>query len=704
MRIGRKNSPLVLLTVLAVLSTASDLQSILSQESRQHDVTVTLKLIQVYVTDKQGNPVTDLRLDDFKIYDNQKLQNVTEFERYLLFPSDASRESQPEQTDIDSSGVSDENMNRKFFLFFDLANNNPKGFLKAQQAALHFIDTQLHPSDEVGVLSFSVMKGLSLHEYLTKDRQAIRTVIAQMRNEGLVGRAENFEAMIWRELEGQSALDASQPSMPIKKSLPAHLGGRPQKPGLDDPAFYGGFAADHIGKRNQLKSITRVMFSKLIDLSKALRYIPGNKHILLFSSGTPYSLLYGISSSTSGPGTFDRLLMDRYEDMLRELSNANTAVFSLNTEDNVADINVPSHMKGEDTLRKISRDTGGKFLGNVQNYADILDTVQKFTGSYYVLGYYVDESWDGRYHTIKVNVSRPGCKVFAQRGYFNPKVYAKYSDMEKRLHLIDLALSERPLLQTPIDIPAKAVICTPGGEPGICLMARIPGDKIREKIGKEAELYFLVFDEKDNIIELKRKAVEQSPLEGKEALYYSLLPLPPGAYKTSIVMRDMQTGESAVGRCASEIPETAEQGLQLLPPLLLAPGKTDLYVRGYVPTSMNADFPLLDCFPFDPAQYTPILDEIPKDTKTIQAVLCCSLGNLTKPLLKFEASLIEGSSYQITNIPVAIVSGRKEGGRGTLLAELQMPDLTAGEYILLISAEDVSSKARAETAVTINVY
>ena len=253
-------------------------------------------------------------------------------------------------------------------------------------------------------------------------------------------------------------------------------------------------------------------------------------------------------------------------------------------------MNLPAHQKGEVTLRRMSHDTGGKFVGNVQNYAQILDTVQKFTGSYYVLGYYVDESYDGRYHNIKVEVSRPRSQVFAQRGYFNPKVFSKYSAMEKELHLIDLALSERPLLQTPIDIPMKALACPLEGEPGICLLAQMPGEKIREKIGKEAEIFFLVFDDKDNIVELKRKAVEQSALRRKKALYYSLMSLPPGTYKTRIIIRDMQTGESAVGRDMVEIPEPVEQGLQLLPPLLLAPGKTDLYVRGYIPKSLNTGF------------------------------------------------------------------------------------------------------------------
>ena len=652
---------------------------------------VTLKLIQVYVTDKDGNPVTDLKPDDFVVHDNKKLQKITDFEQYKLASPTEMLQPQPEIKDIESSTPIKGFMSRKFFLFFDLANNNTKGFMKAQQAALHFIDTQLQPSDEVSILSFSVLKGLTLHEYFTKDRQAIRNVVKQIGSMGRVGRAENFEAIIWRELSGVEALDTSQASR----------------------ASSGNKLFSRLG-RLEHKNLIKHMLLKITDLAKALRYIPGHKHILFFSQGIPYSLIHGIQVGTTGiqVGTqvetkdlgLDTFLLNKYEEMLKELSNANTTVFSMNTEALATDMNVPEHYKGELTLRRISQYTGGKFLGNVQNYTELLDTVQVFTGSYYVLGYYVGESYDGRYHNIKVRVSRPGCKVFAQRGYFNPKMFSKYSDMEKEIHLIDLALSERSLLQTPLDIPMNAIPCPLEGEQGICLLAQIPGEKIREKIGKDAEIFFLVFDEKDNIVEFKRNEVEQSVLKGKKALYYSLLPLPQGTYKTSIVMRDMQTGESAVGRDKVEIPKKQEQGLQLLSPLLLAPGKTDLYIRGYVPKSIKANFPLLDYFPFDPEQYAPFFGEIPKNTQKIQAVLCCSMRNLTKPVLKFEATLIENSSGHESFLPVSILFGTKEGEEAKLFAEFTMPELTAGEYILRITAFGNSSQDRSQTAVSLWVY
>ena len=43
------------------------------------------------------------------------------------------------------------------------------------------------------------------------------------------------------------------------------------------------------------------MMLRFIDLSKALRYIPGHKHIVLFSSGIPYSLIHGIETNDPFP-------------------------------------------------------------------------------------------------------------------------------------------------------------------------------------------------------------------------------------------------------------------------------------------------------------------------------------------------------------------------------------------------------------------
>lgn len=71
-------------TALLLLQAAG---SVLAQQAPlRHEVSVTLKLVQVYVTDKSGRPVADLTRDDFRVFDGGKRVAVTEFERHeVLF-------------------------------------------------------------------------------------------------------------------------------------------------------------------------------------------------------------------------------------------------------------------------------------------------------------------------------------------------------------------------------------------------------------------------------------------------------------------------------------------------------------------------------------------------------------------------------------------------------------------------------------------
>jgi len=54
--------------LLAFVSLYPSVLAQAPQEELQHEVTVTLKLIQVFVTDKKGNPVKDLTKEDFIVH------------------------------------------------------------------------------------------------------------------------------------------------------------------------------------------------------------------------------------------------------------------------------------------------------------------------------------------------------------------------------------------------------------------------------------------------------------------------------------------------------------------------------------------------------------------------------------------------------------------------------------------------------------
>lgn len=536
-----------------------------SQEKEQHEVTVTLKLIQVYVTDRDGKPAMDLELEDFELFDNGEKKDLTEFERYTLNSPRVGKKKEekpldqiykPKPTPAEEVQPA-QTMNRKFFFFFDFAFNNRKGIKKSKEGALHFIDTKLHPTDEIGLMSYSLINSLSLHEFLTTNHQKVREAIEGIGIEKVLGYANNVEEQFWRNTLKLSAPDASEYHQPLDAMKftgdTQFQQMREQATNMDRGAF-----------RKQVSSFT----AKMSELAKALRYIPGHKHIILFSTGIPTSYLYGIPTPFGVSGTYRRDLSIsiednlgdaarriKFESMLKELASSNSQFYSLDTEDLRETIMKDERMMGGGTMKQISKTTGGKYYGRIHNYEEIMEEIQDVTSSYYVLGYYTGEEWDGKYHRIKVNAKRKGYDVRAQSGYFNPKSFAEFSEVEKQIHLIDLALNQRSFFEDPIRFYLEPVVNFEREKNNLILLSKISAQELQEISGGNAELVCLIFDEEDTIVEFMREDVDFSDLPGKEFVHTSLLTVPPGAYKCRVVIRNLETGRGAIGVSSVYIPQ-----------------------------------------------------------------------------------------------------------------------------------------------------
>jgi hypothetical protein len=129
--------------------------------------------------------------------------------------------------------------------------------------------------------------------------------------EEIAGRAEDFEAEYWQAVTQTSPLDASRSG------------------GVDERAAAEALRRDREESGNQ----TLHFAQKMIDLSKALRYIPGHKHIVFFSSGVPYSIIYGVQVAYGHPDMSDwgnPALRFKYEDMLK--SGATYSIYPIDTQ------------------------------------------------------------------------------------------------------------------------------------------------------------------------------------------------------------------------------------------------------------------------------------------------------------------------------------------------------------------------------------
>ncbi len=677
-------------------------QAAQNQKVLQHEVAVTLKLVQVYVTDKKGKPVVDLSKSDFILYDNGLLQEVTDFEKHIISEQAIRTVAPSIETIAPTPLLQAEKMRRKFFLIFDFAYNSFIGIKKAKKAALHFIDTQLLPADDVAVLSYSALKSLTLHEFLTTDHKKVRETIEAVDKGEVGGRAFEIEEQYWKNRDSE------------------YLKGKTE--GEDSAETFEAkfWKLRDIQEKERMASKNQALnfLNKMNELAKAMRYIPGQKNVVLFSSGIPASMLYGTGQPV-GKAKFDfgdERLRTKSEELLKEFSSSNCIVFSFDTREKAVDVfrdDVETFVTGdrkidfdprsdtifyrdrrttgEDSLRRLSGATGGKYFGNIDEYERHIQKLQDLTGSYYILGYYIDEKWDGQYHRIKVEVKRKGCQVHSQAGYFNSKPFREYSGLEKKLHLMDLALNDKPLFQTPQALSTTLLAFSAPNESHLFLLSEIPAKIVERLSGKTVEVVSLIFDEEENLVKIDGMEFDIDQFRGKNIVCSSGASLRPGRYKCRLVVRDLDTGEAAVARGAAFVAKPSERNVILGQPLLLVPESGSVYLGEQMSEKKSRQIWNNICA-FDSRLFTPLIGPLPKATSKILALIPVSQTSLSQADITYKAHLVNFSSKK--NIPVACVKLERMSKEGFQVQslELEIAEQQSGEYVLYILAQDTSTK------------
>lgn len=645
------------------------------QESIRHEVTVTVKLIQVYVLDKNGNPVSDLNQSDFEVYDNGKPQKISYFEKHIITIPKKKEEIEkilPEE----KKEIKPSHMNRKFFLFFDFAFNTPAGIMRAKRAALHFLDT-LNPDDEVGILTYSAKKGLTMQAYLTKDHRGIRKVLEGIGMKGALEKAEDVKgehwtesAELWEKAEGGGKFSKEANTRMAEMAVNAREFER---------RIYASQAMD----------FTQTMK----ELAKALRYIPGVKHVVLFSSGVANFILFGGGESSSELSrTYKGLYrINEFEEMAKELSSSNSPVISINTEGQALS-SKSNEFLGDGSLRYLSKLSGGKYFDNINSYKMITEEIQKMTGTYYVLGYTISETYDGKFHEIKVKVKRKDCEVFGQKGYFSPKPFTEFTETEKFFHLIDLALSEKPIFQEPIKFPLKTFLYFENGKSFCVFLSRVSKELIKEIGGAKGEIATLILGKEWNIIGLKKKEANFTQFHD-DLYFHSILPISSGEYGLRVVLRNLDNGKGAVGSSEITIPEIKDSNFRISSPLLLKLKEKGEYLEGpKEEKSMN----LFTLYPFDPERYEPILDELKKKTKLF-CMFSISIGKIENPDISFFLNLRNLSSGENFFPSFSIIDKAERKDTLIYLLEIPIENLPSGKYSLYTIAEERGNKLRAST-------
>ena len=364
--------------------------------------------VDAIVTDGDGNPLRDLTIDDFEIFEDDVLQRVEtfklvehtgEFDPALPPPS-----SIRNQFDLEREAAREDS--RIFVFFLDEYHVRDYNAIRMTQPLVDFVQNELAPTDLVGI-----MYPLTPLFDVTLTRNHEQIVHALQRFEG---RKYDYEPRNMYEMEyayyPTTAVEKirNDVSLSALKALAMKLGGL--REGRKSIIVLSEGYSDYVPP--QLRDETAVGGG----LRSAQRYNPraGNNRYedsarLFQDMGMRANLVY----------TAD--IANRNNTSFYMVDPRGLAVYEYDLSQVTIDYQTDQRMLRDlqETLHVLAEESDGRAIVNRNDLSPGLSQIVADQSFYYLLGYTsIEAPTDGEFHEIKVRVDRPDVKIRARKGYF----------------------------------------------------------------------------------------------------------------------------------------------------------------------------------------------------------------------------------------------------------------------------------------------
>lgn len=327
-------------------------------------VEVSEVLLDVLVTDRQGNVVLGLGQDDFLIEEEGQPVDVTGVSfysnRFLLEDTDEKRIQHPNEVLAD----------RYFILFIhDQKRADTVGTrlirqqLDATRQSKKWVREEMLQGDWVAVVSYDVK--LKVHQDFTQDRE----VLLEALDRASRGKETGNE---WRSR--RAVVSEDQPSL-----------------------------LSRLPEGKELRKETTRLYDALRLTAEATRDILGRKNLLLFTIG------FGRLDGARPFATPDRRF---YPEMMQALNDNNVAIYPI-------DLTPPEfeHLQS-DFLNQLANESGGFYHQNFVNFITPLREIADEANGYYLLSFRAEHpSGESGYRSVQVKPRNEDFKVRYRQGY-----------------------------------------------------------------------------------------------------------------------------------------------------------------------------------------------------------------------------------------------------------------------------------------------
>jgi VWFA-related protein len=516
-----------------------------------------LVIVNVEVKDKSGKVLEGLKKTDFVVTEDGKPQQVAVFEYQKLTETAApplnlasiggngAPPPRPAGISSASAGVIRYQDRRLMVLLFDFSSMPVADQIRAQEAALKFLDKQMTTADLVSIMTNS--SRLRVEQDFTDNRETLVSVI------------KGFHIGESSELAADAEVGDTDNGVDTGAAF------------IADETEFNIFNTD--------KKLTA-----LEAAAKMLAALPEKKALVYFSSGISKTGTENQSQLRATINAAVRSNVSFYPIDTRGLiasapagdasmaSQRGTGIFTGSAQKTQRDkVN-----DQQETLYSLAADTGGKaFLDNNDLALGIVQA-QKDVGSYYILGYYSSNAaQDGKFRRVKVSLEQKiKASVDYRSGYFASKQFEKFNSADKERQLEEALLLGDPLtdLRMVLEVDyfrlAKDSYYVP-------VSVKIPASQIslkRKGSDEVTEFDFIgqIRDSKGKMagnvrdgIKVKLSETDAAQRSRKSFQYSTGFTLAPGTYKLKFLSRENQTGKMGTFETSFTVPDLAASGAAL---------------------------------------------------------------------------------------------------------------------------------------------
>lgn len=388
---------------------------------------VNLVPLRVVVRDPAGHVITNLKKEDFVVFEDGKQQEISHFSvetpasftQTFVRPDPTPEAPSPEKATVDFVPPS-----RFVALLFDDIHVALGDLLRTKNAALKFVATSLNPTDRVAVFTIS---GQSQMDF-TNDRDKLRAALlgltpravgaASSTGAGQCPPVDYYQADLIENKNDQQALNvATQDALAC-----AFQNDKSQLPSAQALAISAAMEALEAGEVE-----TDSSFRRLEEVLRRVSSLPGQRSVVLLSPGFIYP--------------------SREYDLSQIIDRANRSNVFINTLDarglytpDMGDIAQPdqgspivagprsmyrnlAQSAESDVLNVIADGTGGMAFHNNNDLAGGLQMLASAPEVSYLVAFVPHNlKYDGKFHSLKVTLAtKQRVSIQARRGFYAPK-------------------------------------------------------------------------------------------------------------------------------------------------------------------------------------------------------------------------------------------------------------------------------------------